>query len=293
MSSVADSLALALNRRMALNHPGALAGRAAGYVRAFSTLGCPGLNLGEVFALARAHGIAAVELRVLEGSVDLPAYFARLGASPAALSAAAGAAGIRIAAIDTSLRLIDGTDGDREKFLEFVPWAEAMGVPRLRVFDGGSKADAVEMKQASAALRWWRSLRAQRGWKTDIMVETHDSLLSAVAIDRFVSEAPGAAILWDSHHTWRKGGEDPAATWRAIGRNVAHIHVKDSVGGAGPASPPRYVLPGTGEFPMAALRSALAGDYAGPLSLEWERQWHPELAPLEEALRSSAATSWW
>src|SRR5208283_9397 len=83
---------------------------------------------------------------------------------------------------------------------------------------GGSAADAAEMKRASAALRWWRSLRAEHEWKADIMVETHDSLLTASAIRRFARAAPGAAILWDSHHTWRKGGEDPAATWRAVGR---------------------------------------------------------------------------
>ncbi|MGG2474197.1 sugar phosphate isomerase/epimerase family protein, partial [Rhizobium sp. BR5] len=28
-----------------------------------------------------------------------------------------------------------------------------------------------------------------------------------------------------------------------------------------------------------------------PLSLEWERHWHPELPPLEDALM--AARNWW
>lgn len=273
--------------------PNSLGSRAEGYVRAFSTLGCPGFSLAHVFALARAHRITAVELRVLEGSLDLPAYFRGLGMDPAALRSVADAAGMRIVAIGTSLRLVEGTDEDREKFLEFVPWAEATGGARLRVFDGGSKADAAEMKQAAAAVRWWRSLRAEHAWNTDIMVETHDSLLTAAAIRRFLRSAPGSAILWDSHHTWRKGGEEPAATWRAIGRHVAHIHVKDSACGADPRAPARYVPPGTGEFPMAALRKALAGNYSGPLSLEWERHWHPEIAPLEEALRSAASTSWW
>jgi sugar phosphate isomerase/epimerase len=273
--------------------PSRLDTRSAGYFRAFSTLGCPGLDLAGVCTLARAHGIGAVELRVLEGSVDLPAYFRGLGMSPAAVRSAADAAGIRIVAIDTSLRLIDGTPEDREKFLEMVPLAEAAGAARLRVFDGGSGADAAEMERASAAVRWWRSLRAEHAWKADIMVETHDSLLTAAAIRRFVRAAPGAAILWDSHHTWRKGGEDPAATWRAIGRHVAHIHVKDSIGGADPGAPAAYALPGTGDFPMAALRAALKGSYTGPLSLEWERHWHPEIAPIEDALRSADSTSWW
>jgi hypothetical protein len=44
---------------------------------------------------------------------------------------------------------------------------------------------------------------------------------------------------------------------------------------------------------MAALREALGSGYAGAVSLEWERQWHPELPPLADALRSAAARSWW
>ncbi len=272
------------------NSPGT---RSAGYVRAFSTLGCPGLDLAGACALARAHGIGAVELRVLGGSVDLPAYFRGLGMGPEAIRSVADAAGVGLVAIDTSLRLIDGTGEDREKFLEMVRLAEAIGAARLRVFDGGSKADAAEMERASEALRWWRSVRARHAWKTDIMVETHDALVTSAAILRFARAAPGAAILWDSHHTWNKGGEDPAATWRAIGRLVAHIHVKDSVRGAGPGAPGAYALPGTGDFPMAALRDALKGGYTGPLSLEWERHWHPEIAPLDDALRSAASTSWW
>jgi sugar phosphate isomerase/epimerase len=262
-------------------------GRVGGYERAFSTLGCPGLDLKEACALARAHGIGAIELRALGGSLDLPSYFSARGDSPESIWG--DAAGIRIVALGTSLRLADGTEEDRGKFLEHVPWAEALGVPRLRVFDGGSASDRSSADRATEAAGWWRALRAERGWKTDIMVETHDSLLRAADISRFAKAVPGIGILWDSHHTWRKAGEDPAHTWGAVGQHVVHIHVKDSVAG----SPPTYVLPGTGEFPMAALRAALAGNYHGPLSLEWERRWHPQLAPIEDALRSAAATSWW
>jgi hypothetical protein len=45
---------------------------------------------------------------------------------------------------------------------------------------------------------------------------------------------------------------------------------------------------------MLSLRDALRADaYDGPLSLEWERLWHPELGPLEEALDSAHLTEWW
>lgn len=126
------------------------------------------------------------------------------------------------------------------------------------------------------------------------MVETHDSLFTAAAIRRFLAAAPGTGILWDSHHTWKKGGEDPVLTWRAIRESVVHVHVKDSVSAPSARHPFTYVRPGEGEFPMAPLVAALRMDgFAGPVSLEWELMWHPYLAPLDEALASARARAWW
>jgi sugar phosphate isomerase/epimerase len=70
------------------------------------------------------------------------------------------------------------------------------------------------------------------------------------------------------------------------------LHVKDRISRASERHPFTYVLPGQGEFPMAALRRALQADnLAGPVSLEWEKLWHPALPPLEAAL--DAAAGWW
>jgi sugar phosphate isomerase/epimerase len=276
---------------MAADHRMSPRAGAAGYGRALSTLGCSDLDFEGACALAKAHGLSAIELRGLGGTLDLPAYFSRRGRSP--MEDPAAAAGIGIAALGTSLRLVEGTDADRADFLRYVPWAEAMGVPWLRVFDGDSRQGGANLERAAQAVEWWRALRSERGWRTDIIVETHGSFLTSDSISRFAKAAPGTSILWDSHHTWRKGGEEPARTWAAIGAHVGHIHVKDSVGRFEAGSPTRYVLPGKGEFPMAELRAALAGTYTGLVSLEWERHWHPELPPLEQALQSAASASWW
>jgi sugar phosphate isomerase/epimerase len=125
-------------------------------------------------------------------------------------------------------------------------------------------------------------------------METHDALFTSGAINRFAEAAGGVAVLWDSHHTWKRGGEDPVTTWRAIQPHVIHLHVKDSVSEPSGKHPYRYVFPGEGEFPAIALFAALRGDgYSGVVSLEWERLWHPELAPLSEALSEAAKREWW
>lgn len=259
----------------------------------FTTLGCAEFTLEESLALAAKHHLPAIELRALGGTVDLPAYLAKTYGTPAALAGKLRGQPIKIAAIDTSLRVIGPTPADREKFLGFIPWAEALGVPRLRVFDGGKTLDDAELAQAADTVKWWQELRRQNGWKTDIMVETHDTLITTAAIRRFVAAAPGAAILWDTHHTWKKGGEDPVATWHAIKAHVVHLHVKDSISRPSGKHPITYVLPGDGEFPMSPLLAVLRAEYHGPMSLEWERLWHPYLPPLEDALRVAAARQWW
>ena len=263
-------------------------------VRCFSTLGCAELDLDAVLQLASQHGIPTVEVRALSGSTDLPQILAGRYGTPDGMEAALREKPSRMVAIGTSLRLIGNTPEDRESFLRIVPWAEAAGVRTLRLFDGGHAADAAEMEDALRTLDWWREIRARNGWTVDVNVETHDSLVTLAALERFcrlVSECP---VLWDSHHTWRKGGADPLKVWQCLQPHVSHIHVKDSISLPGPRLPYSYVLPGEGEFPMAALSAVLRRDgYTGLLSLEWERLWHPELPELGEALRSAAQHGWW
>lgn len=267
------------------------------YARAFSSLGSVELTLDETLALASRHGLDAVELRGLGGSLDVPAWLAQTYGDPDTFASHARRSPVRVVGFDTSLRLIGNTAEDRDAFLQFIPWAEALGVPRLRVFDGGLKAGLTDehLAQALDTLAWWNALRREKGWRTDLMVETHDALTTTPAILRFLAKAPaGTGMLWDTHHTWRIGGENPCDTWAAIRHAVVHLHVKDSIPTPSSRHPYTYVPPGSGEFPMAALLEALRRDVcASPLSLEWERHWHPYLATLDAALASAAEHRWW
>jgi len=263
------------------------------YQRTFTTLGCPERDLAVVAALVQAHGLDGAELRFLEGTADLPALFARKYSAPAALAAEAARLGLKVVALDTSFKLSDETDEAREALKAFVQWGEALGVRWLRVFDGGKPGDDTARGAMLRSMEWWRKLRAGEGWRSDLMVETHDSLFTAAAIGQFVNAAGGASILWDTHHTWKKGGEDPLVTWAAIKPHVVHVHVKDSVSRPSARHPFTYVRPGEGEFPAAGLLPVLRREFAGFVSLEWERKWHPYLPPLEEALAAAARRNWW
>lgn len=257
------------------------------YLRAISTLGCGSLGFDEALEFAHRYSLDGIELRILGGSLDLPVILAERFGEPAALARVAASLPMRVFALDTSFKLIGTTERERTDLLRFIPWAEALGVRHLRVFDGGRQpGDVTELAEAGATLAWWRALRAERGWRTDLMVETHDSLLTGALVARLVAVAGEVPVLWDAHHTWHKGGENPLQTWAAIGQHIVHVHVKDSKAGY-------YVLPGSGDFPMAPLQRVLAREYRGIVSLEWERWWHPTLPPLENALQAAAKRQWW
>ncbi|WP_245458950.1 MULTISPECIES: TIM barrel protein [unclassified Rhizobium] len=261
---------------------------------AFSTLGCAEFELEEALGLAARRGLDAIEIRALGGTIDLSAYFTDRFGFPAGLAKALKASPVSVCAFNTSLRLVGATSQAKEEFLRYLPWAEAAGVRSLRVFDGGETGDEGEIAEALSTLQWWRETARREGFRADMIIETHDFLALPDAIPRFLEMAPDCALLWDTHHTWRKGGQDPVETWKQVRNNTRHLHVKDSISKPGPRLPYSYVLPGEGEFPMAALRAVLAADaYAGVMSLEWERLWHPDLPPLDLALQSAQHNEWW
>jgi sugar phosphate isomerase/epimerase len=261
----------------------------------FSTLGCPSLDFDGVCAIATRYGIRELELRALSDRLDLPAYFRETFHTPEALARRVEASGFRISVLDTSLKLIGSKDADRESFLEFLPWAEALGCPWLRVFDGGRFSPApasAALDEAAETVRWWRALRLKNQWRADIVIETHDAFCAASTCLAFEQRLPSPCpILWDTHHTFHKAGEALDHTWQALRPYVRHIHFKDSLPVANDVTGYSLTLPGAGRFPLAELFALLRRDgYDGAVCLEWERKWQPWLPPLEEALAALTTT---
>jgi sugar phosphate isomerase/epimerase len=251
---------------------------------AFSTLGCGQLELSDVLELARHRGLPAVELRTLGGSTDILAYFEDRFGEPDRLRTVIDGSGIEIVSVDTSVNAIDASEGDRAMLVELMPWVAATGAKRIRIFDGGTTGDNSEITRVVELIDWWTLRKNEEGWQADLAVETHDALAQPDALQRFLDRSPNGQILWDTHHTWKDGGEAPARTMERLLGRTSHLHVKDSVetsiGGGF-----RYVPPGAGDFPYGDLVTAIqSARFEGIVSLEWERYWYPDLLPLEIAL---------
>ncbi len=265
-----------------------------------STLGCPELDLPAICKLAQKHDVYHLEIRSLEDCLNLPEYLdANYPDDPAAVKQILMEHGQSIIALNSGFSLIKaGADQEpRDELLGFARWAEMLDIPLIRVFGGGSMSEPLsddDLATAAANLKWFEGERQKNNWKTQLALETHDGFSSGQRCLQ-LQEAYGSPIevIWDTHHTWKMGGESPQETWDQIASMIQHIHIKDSVSIPSARHPYSYCLPGKGEFPVVETYNVLRdNNYTGVVSLEWELKWHPYLDDLDTALTVLDESGW-
>jgi sugar phosphate isomerase/epimerase len=248
----------------------------------FSTMGDSSLTFEQAFALARQFDLQFLELRVLEGDLDLPAYFS---ARPELTVPEDG--GVRV--LSSSLQLISVGDEGLREFALYIALAQRLQARYIRVFGGGAWGDdpsEEKLLRAVEVVDVLRKMISEAGWSGEILLETHSAFSSSPSCERLnaLLDKP-LSLIWDSHHTWKIAGESPEETWSRLGAWTRHIHVKDSVSDSTAKEGYRYVVQGAGEFPAQSLIEVLArARYEGGISLEWEKLWHPELPELKDAM---------
>lgn len=265
-----------------------------------STLGCHELDLSAICKLAQQHDVFHLEIRSLADCLNLPEYLdANFADDPAAVKEILREHGQSIIALNSGFNLIKAAADKtpRDELLAFAHWAALLDIPLIRIFGGGSMDEPLseaDLATAVANLKWWQGERQKNNWKTQIALETHDGFSSGKRCLQ-LQEAYGHPIdvIWDTHHTWKMGGESPQQTWDQIAPMIQHIHIKDSVSIPSARHPYSYCLPGEGEFPVGDTYNVLRdNNYNGVVSLEWERKWHPYLPDLDTALTALTESGW-
>lgn len=249
---------------------------------AFSTLGCPRWDWATILSRAAEYGYAAVELRGIQGEMDLtkrPEFrAARLSASLKELDDA----GLRLAGLGASARLHDADPAVRAAQLDearrFIDLAQRLRAPAVRVF--GDRLVAGQPREATIE-RVVAGLRAlgehAKGSGVTVLLESHGDFCDSPTLIEIMEGAAmeTVGLLWDTHHTFVAAKEEPGRTLTELGRYVRHVHLKDS---KPDDKGVRYVLTGTGTVPVRDIVRLLAGrGYEGYFSFEWEKAWHPEI----------------
>ena len=253
---------------------------------AFSTLGCPEWRLEEAVEAALRFGYQGLELRLLDGEVLPPKLPER---EIVRVADALARTSLELICVDTSLRVSKRSDDLAAEGEAYLALAARWGSPYIRVF-GGDPAVGLGPDGLEVAADQLRSLiPTARDLGVTVLVETHDVFAESGPLAALMREldSPHVAVLWDLLHPWRVG-EEPQRTLDLLGEHVALVHIKDGV--RLPDGKAELRMLNEGDVPTAEALRLLAGrGYDGWLCVEWERKWHPHLAPAEVALSRHAA----
>ena len=255
----------------------------------FSTLGCPKWPWATVLEQASTLGYQGIELRGLEGEMDLtkrPEFSAlRIAETRRSLADR----GLVVSDLGASAKMHERDPAKRAAQLDeahrFINLAHDLGVPWIRVFpdeylpDESHESTQQRIGETLAQLGTFAN-----GSGVGVLMESHGTLTdspSIVAIMKAAGGAPNVGLVWDTHHTVVEGHEKPADTWAALGKWVHHTHIKDSVA---QGNDRHYVLLGQGTVGVQAIVQALVqGGYDGFFGFEWEKAWHPDIDEPEVA----------
>ncbi len=255
----------------------------------FSTLACPSWPLRTAIDAAARLGYDGIEPRFVEDSDALWQRPELRGEGLRETLARLRDAGLAVPCLDTSAFFHHPDPAARRAALEdakrLVEVAARLGAPGIRVF-----GDRVQPGAEIEATRQWiadsiAELR-QTAWPAgiEVWIESHGDFARArdtLALLDSVPE-PGTGVLWDAANAF-EAGEDPVEGARLLGARLRHVHLKDLV--RRPETTAQPVLSGLGEVPLGRALAALdAIGYAGFVSFEWEKKWHPEIAAAEVAL---------
>ena len=241
---------------------------------AVSTLGMPGAPVREAARVAAEHGCHGLEIRAH------PDEEVHIGLSGSRIDRVRGEIadqGLVVACL-AGYAKVCAPGPDEPVIAELralIDLAHRIGAPSVRVFPGG---DRDPHDRIGAVLDDLRSAGVR------LLVETHDFHPTGEAAVRLVEpfgEPDLVAVLWDVLHPWRHG-EEPARTRKVLGEYLGYFQVKDADQTLTP------VAPGEGSVPLAECGERLRG-WSGWVSLEWEKAWYPEIAPVDGPLDAAAA----
>jgi len=251
---------------------------------AFSTLGCPDWPIEKVAETARSLKYDGVEIRGIKRVLDLskaPEFAADRIAATKKLFADTG---VKVVSIDASASFCWPEPTKREEAvaeaLRHIDIAQKMGAPFVRVFGGNvPEGDTVEKWAPTVAgdLKTLGAAAAKKG--VTIILETHDSWRRSTEIMPVLKMVgmDSVRLLWDLAHPWT-AGETMQESAEGFKGYVVHAHIKDHT------ADHKEALLGKGIIPLdEAFRALKRMKYAGYVSLEWEKMWHPEIEDPEIA----------
>jgi sugar phosphate isomerase/epimerase len=256
---------------------------------AFSTLGCPNWQLGQIVETAERLGYDGVELRAVGGSLDL---LGRPEFSPSNLSTSRSQfedRNLEVCCVDTSCTFHSPDQKERttqvDLALKHADLAVELRAPLIRIFPDKIQPGSMRNGTRDYIVESLRQLVERLPEEITAALETHGDFARTETATEIVTlvNHPQVRLIWDVANSLAAGDsiEDAGQTVQPF---LSHIHLRD----ARPVSTSEHWLPvlaGRGNVSFAETLIAIERlNYDGYVSFEWEKYWHPEIEEPEVAL---------
>src|SRR5512136_2433053 len=178
------------------------------YRMGFSTLGCPKWEWKTILKNASDMGFMAIELRGIQGDMDLPKRPEFTGGRLKESLKDLGALDIRVSDLGASAHMHESDPVKRTAQLDeakrFIELAQHLKTPCVRVF--GDKLVQGEPKQAvlDRIIAGLKELgQFSKGSGVKVLMETHGDFPDSPTILQIMKgvAAPEVGLVWDAHHT--------------------------------------------------------------------------------------------
>lgn len=260
----------------------------------FTTLACPNWSLETIVRKAAECGFDGIDFRGTDQGLDITVQ-EQFQSGLAESRRLIDDHGLITSGVSSSISLCeaDRLHDNIEEAKRTIEVANGLGAAQVRVFGNGDEsADLSE--RVAVAKDCMDSIHALDGAdQVDWLLEIHDIWLTSEDCNAML-DAVGRhqlGILWDIGHSTRIGTEPFEKTYEGLEDSIPCVHLKDAV-----YEPDheyamkdgwRYVLPGTGELPIAeAVRHLKKNNFDGWYVFEHEKRWHPSIEEPEEAIKA-------
>jgi sugar phosphate isomerase/epimerase len=253
---------------------------------AFTTLGCPAWDWNTILRQAQYMGYAGIELRGLQGEINLTRCPEFSGTRLRQTRAELQEHDLRVIGLGSSAQLHERIPDIRATYFDevrrYVDLAVELGASYVRVFPNHLPADQPRGEVLARIRDGMRTLAeyAETGG-ISILLESHGDVTDSQTLVEIMGsiDATNVGLLWDIGNMYMANGEAPADVYERLAFCIRHVHLKDADANG------RYVLTGAGVIPLReAIRALVADGYSGWYCFEWEKRWHPEIAEPAVAL---------
>jgi sugar phosphate isomerase/epimerase len=255
---------------------------------AFSTLGCPDWDLNQIADAVRRFGYDGIELRAVEGDLDLLNRPEFKKAELATTRRWFEDQDISVCCVDTSCNFHSPGANERSEQVDVAirhsELAAALGASLIRVFPDKVQPGCDHSATRDNIAACLRRIADQSPEGIRVGLETHGDFANANAAKEIVTLAahPDVALIWDVANSMSAGDsiEDAA---KIVSPYLAHVHLRDARPNEG-AEHWLPVLAGRGNVSFANTVKALEGiGYDRYISFEWEKYWQPQIEEPEIA----------